>query len=85
MTSKELDAIYDHFDQLMTEHRLEELDSIIKNLSPTDLSIDHLLGVLTASLPVKSSLPSRPAFCKAVEKELISRGVFEPGLLTGLE
>lgn len=85
MTSKELDAIYDRFDDLMTRHRLEELDSIIKNLSPADLCIDYLLGVLTASLPVRRSLPSRPAFYKAVEAVLTARGEMEPGLLQGLE
>lgn len=85
MIPTDLDEIYTLIDRLMAEHRLVELDVAIAAVNVHDFSTDNLLGVLTASLPVKSSLPSRPGFYKAVEQELTARGQMGPGLLRGLE
>lgn len=44
-----------------------------------------MLGMLTATLPARSHLPSRPAFVQAVATTLKKRGELEPNLLDGLE
>jgi len=48
-------------------------------------STDLLLGILTATLPAKSKLPSRTPFFGKVEAIIKRRGEWEKGLLTGLE
>jgi hypothetical protein len=81
----QLDAIYDWADDLMKAGRFQYLDTAIGAFHPEDMTTDNLLGVLTATLPVKSRLPSRKAFYQAVERILTARGEMEPGLLKGLE
>jgi hypothetical protein len=81
----ELDSIYQWADGLMKAGRLQYLDAAISAFHPEDMTTDNLLGVLTATLPVRSSLPSRKAFYQAVERILTYRGEMGPGLLNGLE
>lgn len=81
----ELDGIYDAVDRLMAAGRLMELDSILAGIridvTPTDL----LIGYLTATLPVKGTLPARKRFYGLVRKILKARNVLDDGLLKGLE
>lgn len=81
----ELDAIYSWADDLMKAGRLQYLDAAISAFTPEDMSTDNLLGVLTATLPVRSRLPARKSFYQAVERVLTARGELGPGLLDGLE
>lgn len=84
-TEAALDLIYDAVDQLMRDNELERLDSILAESPVDSLSVDILLGLLTATLLARSRLPSRGAFFNAVEQSLKRRGAYEQGLLTGLE
>lgn len=81
---QDLDRIYDWADLLMSAGRLADLDAAISGAKISDLSTDNLLGLLTATLPVRSKLPSRKQLYEEVERVLTDRGEMEPGLLDGL-
>jgi len=81
----QLDEIYSWADDLMKAGRFQYLDMAIATFHPEDMTTDNLLGVLTATLPARSRLPSRKAFYEATERVLTARGEMEPGLLKGLE
>lgn len=78
-----LDLIYQRADQLMKAGRIEELDKMFRFEEKTDLNL--MIGLLTASLPVRSKLPSRPAYFKAVAELCVKLGETDPTLLQGLE
>ena len=80
-----LDLIYDRIDEMMRQDNLAELDGILPELSVAELSDHILLGVLTATLPIRTRLPSRPGLFGRIEQVLQERGAYEEGLLTGLE
>ncbi len=80
-----MDLLYDCVDELMRTGQFEALDSIIEDLIVSRLTIDVLVGLLTATLPAKSRLRSRPEFFSKTDTELRSRHEYEDGLLTGLE
>jgi hypothetical protein len=84
-TDAALDVVYESVDQLMRTGRFDELDEIVKHLQVVDFSRDLLLGILTATLPAKSRLPSRTELFRHAEKALRERGEYEEGLLIGLE
>lgn len=84
-TDAALDLLYDSIDELMRNKGLPQLDSTLANLRVSDLSVDMLLGILTATLPARSHLPSRATLFNEIEKALRGRGEYEEGLLTGLE
>jgi hypothetical protein len=81
-TSKELDVLYQKVDDLMREGKLEELDRMFVFSPQADL--DYMVGLLTASLPVKSKLPSRPAYFEKVVEHCYRGGERHPLLLQGL-
>lgn len=81
----ELDKIYDKIDGLMEAGKLEDLDRMFVGVNLKETDLDLLLGLLTASLSVKSKLPSRPAFFKAVAERCIELGETDPKILQGLE
>lgn len=80
-----LDLIYDSFDALFRQGAMLEADRQLAALDPSSLSADLLIGVLTATLPARSRLPSRAAAFDDIVRELKSRGQLSAGLLTGLE
>jgi hypothetical protein len=80
-----LDLLYDRVDELMRTGQFEALDSLLQQVRLGDMSIDVLLGLLTATLPARSRLPSRQAFFRETENALREWGEYEDGLLTGLE
>jgi hypothetical protein len=80
-----LDLIYDAADHMMRKGEFAQLDSVLANVRVSDLSVDILLAILTATLPAKSRLPSRTRFFNEIEKSLRDRDEYEDGLLTGLE
>lgn len=49
------------------------------------VSVDVLLGILTATLPASSRLASRSKLFGQIAETLEKRGEYEEGLLTGLE
>jgi hypothetical protein len=80
-----MDLVFDRIDELMRNSQFTLLDSILGSVSIGDMSVDVLLGILTATLPARGQLALRPAFFKATDGELRRRGEYEDGLLTGLE
>ncbi|MBI3463237.1 MAG: hypothetical protein HY000_09285 [Planctomycetes bacterium] len=84
-TDAALDLIYDSVDEFLRTSEFERLDLILANVAVAKLSVDILLGILTATLPAKSRLPSRAKLFKCIEQELKTRGRYEQGLLIGLE
>jgi hypothetical protein len=84
-TSAALDLIYDSVDDLLRKGNFDQLDSMLAAFPIAELSVDMLLGILTATLPAKSRLPSRGKLFKEIEKTLKERNELEEGLLTGLE
>jgi hypothetical protein len=80
-----LDLIYDSVDELMRKGEFAQLNSLLANLSVSDFSVDILLGLLTATLPAKSRLPSRHELYEQIETFLRHCGEYKEGLLTGLE
>lgn len=79
-----LSAIYSESDEMMSSGRFEDLDRKIAELNPREMSVDVMLGWLTATLPAKSKLPARSRFLSACLAEIVERGEWESGLLTGL-
>lgn len=82
---KQLDFIYDLFDDLMRLNNLKEIDEILLGIDVKKFSIDILLGILTATFPVHSKLLNRHKFFEDVKAVLIERNEYEDGLLKGLE
>jgi len=80
-----LDLIYDAVDRLMRDHHYDRLDSMLAGTSVRDISVDVLLGLLTATLPARRHLPSRRKLFREGEQVLKERGEYEEGLLVGLE
>lgn len=68
--ASDLDAIYDKIDGMMHAGKIKEIDQILAAVSMDSTSTDLLLGYLTITLPVKSSLPSRVAFYEATRAKL---------------
>ena len=80
-----LDLLYDTVDELLRGQEFPRLDSILAHLEPQRYSVDILLGILTATLPARSRLPSRPNLVRESERLLRDRGDYEHGLLAGLQ
>lgn len=80
-----LDLIYDRIDEMMRQSNLAELDRVLSRLAVAELSFHVLLGVLTATLPIRTRLPSRPGLFGRIGQILQERGENEEGLLAGLE
>src|SRR5205085_1635394 len=76
-----MDLLYDHIDELMHTGHFEALDTILQRVSVRELSVDVLLGVLTATLPAKSRLSSRVELFRQTEAMLKEHGEWEEGLL----
>lgn len=81
-TFRDLDALYLKVDDLMHRKKLEELDRMFVFSEEEDL--DLMIGLLVASLPVKSKVPSRQAYFKHVEELCKKRGE-HPLVLSGLK
>ena len=81
----DLDGLYLWAEEMMWAGRLVEIDHALAKAEIKDLSDDILIGLLTATLPVRSKLPSRKRFCEDVERTIKERGTWENGLLVGLE
>lgn len=80
-----LDLLYDSIDELLKTGKFNEVDEILSQMDVSEYSADILLGVLTATLPARDELKSRPQFFREVEQSLRRRGEYEDCLLVGLE
>ncbi len=80
-----MDLLYDRIDEMMRMNQFDRLDAVLGEALVDDLSIDVLLGTLTATLPARRRLRSRPDFLNRTALVLRARGEYEEGLLTGLD
>ena len=83
-TDSALDLLYDGIDDKLRNGEFEDVDRMLSRLKAVQLSADMLLGVLTATLPAKTKLPSRKKLLMTTETVLRNRGEYEDGLLAGL-
>jgi hypothetical protein len=81
---KILDNIYDSIDSLFRQGKLNECNSLLESLDISTLSVDEMLGYLTATLPARTKLSCRRNFYRNIEAEIIRREMYEAGLLDGL-
>lgn len=84
-TDDALDLIYDAVDELLRNGQFAKLDALLVAVPVPEYSVDILLGILTATLPAKSQLPSRTSLMESTRESLVDRGEYTEGLLTGLE
>jgi hypothetical protein len=84
-TDAALDIIFDQIDEKLLAGNFIQVDQTLANTSPENLSIDLLLGILTATLPAKTHLKSRQLFYRQVQETLERRGRLKEGILVGLE
>ena len=80
-----LDVLYDRVDDLLKAKQFPAVDDFLRHANVGTLSVDVLLGLLTATLPARSKLPARAKFFGDVEASIKTRGQWENGLLAGLE
>lgn len=84
-TDAALDLLYDAVDDLLRRGNFDRIDELLQDVATSDLSLNVLLGLLTATLPARSRLRSRTEFFQRVDETLRIRGEWEEGLLVGLE
>lgn len=84
-TDAALDLIYDAADDMMARGDFGRLDELLRDADVDQMSVDVLIGLLTATLAGKSRLPSRKNLFDRIVNRLESRGEMEEGLLVGLE
>ncbi len=80
-----LDLLYERIDQFFRRGRFADVDSIVANTNYATLSTNLLVGLLTATLPAKSKLPSRAHLFRQAESLIKERREWDDDLLTGLE
>jgi hypothetical protein len=80
-----LDVLYDRVDDLLKAHQFGAVDDLLREANVGSLSVDVLLGLLTATLPARSKLSARAKFFAEAQNVIRSRGEWENGLLAGLE
>lgn len=79
-----LAIIYRRVDEMTKLGMLQLLDDELLSVPPEGIGTDVLLGLLTATLPVKYQLPSRSKLFKITKRLLKTRGHYERGILDGL-
>ena len=84
-TDAALDLIFDQIDEMLLAGKFVEVDQLLQDISPSDYSVELLLGILTATLPAKDELSSRAQFFQQVREVLRERGELKEGLLVGLD
>lgn len=76
--------IYREVDRLLKAGNYRELNAVFASTDAALAPIDLTLGLLTATLPVKTRLSSRPDFLLAVAEALSRSGKDAARLLAGL-
>jgi len=84
-TASALACIYCNVRYRLRDNQLIELDDEVRQFSFDKARVDTMLAVLTATAPVKSSLPSRKLLYRNIYRTLMKRGQYERRLLDGLK
>lgn len=82
---KALDIVYSRISELIQLGWISQLNDEIASIDPNEFGTDVLLGILTATLPVRSKLQCRGKLYRDSFKILKRRRHFERGILDGLE
>lgn len=80
-----LACVYRNTRYRLRDGQAAELDEDVRTFDIDEAGIDTMLAVLTATAPIKSSLPSRKTLYRVVRRTLKKRGQLEYGLLDGLK
>jgi hypothetical protein len=79
-----LTAIYERVEDMARLGQIEAIDAELTSIRVDETDTDTLLAFLTATLIVRSRLPSRPALYLATKRAIRDRGHWEPGIMDGL-
>jgi len=80
-----LDVLYGAVDNILYSGDYSTLNDALESTHVAGAPLDFLLGMLTASLPVKTRLAARPAFFAKVKDVLSQQADYKEDLLAGLE
>ncbi len=80
-----LDVIYDTFDDLFRQERWHQANEILEQIDVSVLSVDVMLGILTATLPAAHKLEYRSHVFDEVRASLAARNELDDTILMGLE
>jgi hypothetical protein len=80
-----LDKLYSYIDFLMRGSHFSTVNRLFNVVNVHEASVDLLLGLLIATLPVKRRARLRPAFFQTVKEELEKREEDTSELLAGLD
>jgi hypothetical protein len=80
-----LDLIYDNVEEYLQSQRIRDLDVLLSNVPVETTSLDTLITLLTATLPVRGQLNSRGRLFDEAERVARRSGIWEDSLLTGLQ
>jgi hypothetical protein len=80
-----IDLVFDRMDELLSAGGLVVCNSILEEADPWELAPDVSVSLLTITLPAADLLPARSDFFERVGSALQDRGLFEAGVLEGLE
>ena len=84
-TDEALDILFDQIDEMLLSGEFNRVDQLLAETTPSDFSVELLLGILTATLPGKNRLLNREALFERISGVLQDRGVARDELLVGLE
>lgn len=84
-TDAALDLLYDTVDDQMRKGRFDDLSNIFASANADTLSVDVILGLLTATLPARCRISERTNFFDKAKHSLAKRGLLTDDLLVGLE
>lgn len=65
-----LDLLFEKVDDLLVEGRMEQCDRLLKKIDEKRLDTSLLVGVLSITLPAKTSLKERPSFFERAKTRL---------------
>ena len=80
-----LDLIYDGVDALMRSGDLGRLAALLETADPFQSDVDVCIALLSASLPVRQSLPVRRLLYESLFRRLTGLGEDAPQALAGLD
>jgi len=81
----DLDRLYDRVDDDLLAGRFDAVDNMLRDLDPSNMELDEVLGWLTITAAAKDKLPHRADFYDRAVRATERKGRLEPGLFTGLD
>lgn len=80
-----LDLIYDSFDDLFRQEKWHKANRVLEEVDVSVLSVDIMLGILTATLPAARRLEYRGHLFGEIQASLAVRRELDDTILLGLE